>query len=106
VPYDHAIEGTEEIFSGCSETHCAQRNTHMPKMKKATRKRGFVVLRKIRAGTWELLGKFDYRPGSTSRTARYLAVREATNGKARPGEVYAAVPRSEWRVALDWQLPG
>ncbi len=30
---------------------------------------------------------------------------EATGGKAKAGEVYAAVFRSEWRVAMDWQPP-
>ncbi|MFZ0829755.1 MAG: hypothetical protein WCB18_09775 [Thermoplasmata archaeon] len=75
----------------------------MPETKKPSTKRFFVVLRKIRGNKWELIGEFDYRPGSTSQTARFLAVREASQGKARQGEVYAAVPRSEWRVALDWQ---
>jgi hypothetical protein len=27
---------------------------------------------------------------------------DATEGKAKPGEVYAAILRSEWRVSLDW----
>jgi hypothetical protein len=30
---------------------------------------------------------------------------EASGGTARRGDVYAAVLRSEWRVAQDWQPP-
>ena len=30
---------------------------------------------------------------------------DATGGAAKAGEVYAAVLRSEWRVALDWDPP-
>jgi hypothetical protein len=37
----------------------------------------------------------------TARAARAQAILDATKGKATPGEVYAAVLRSEWRVALD-----
>jgi hypothetical protein len=37
---------------------------------------GFVVIRQVEGGRWEVLG-----------------------------EVYAAVQRSEWRVALDWSPP-
>jgi hypothetical protein len=62
---------------------------------------GYVVLRHVRGNQWELVGEADRRPGHTARRARAQAVIDATNGKARPGEVYAAVPRSEWRVALD-----
>jgi hypothetical protein len=61
----------------------------------------FVVLKK--AGTkWELLGEFPRRRGLTARAARTRAILDATNGKAKAGEEYAAVLRSEWRVAQDW----
>ena len=62
---------------------------------------GYVVLRDVGGGNWELVGEADRRPGHTARAARAQAIREATGGKAKPGEVYAAVLRSEWRVALD-----
>jgi hypothetical protein len=38
----------------------------------------------------------------TARAARSQAIPDATQGKAKAGDVYAAVLRSEWRVALDW----
>ena len=65
----------------------------------------FVVLRQVGAGEWELLVEFERRPGLTARAARSAAIAEATDGKAKEGEVYAAVLGSEWRVALDWAPP-
>lgn len=60
---------------------------------------GYVVLREVEDGHWYLVGDVDRQPGLTARASRVQAVQDATNGTARPGEVYAAVPRSEWRVA-------
>lgn len=65
----------------------------------------FVVLRKGADGRWELLGEFQRKPGATAKAARTHAILEATQGKAKAGESYAAVLRSEWRVALDWTPP-
>jgi hypothetical protein len=67
---------------------------------------GFVVLREVRDGQWELLGEFERKRGLPARAARSQAILDATGGKAKAGDVYAAVLRSEWRVALDWQPPG
>jgi hypothetical protein len=64
---------------------------------------GFVVLREIGEGRWQLLGEFERKPGMTARAARSQAILDATGGNAKAGEVYAAVLRSEWRVALDWR---
>jgi hypothetical protein len=66
---------------------------------------GFVVLRQVGEGRWELLGEFERKPGMTARAARSQAIQDATEGRAKAGEVYAAVLRSEWRVALDWLPP-
>jgi hypothetical protein len=66
---------------------------------------GFVVLRRVGEGRWELLGEFARQPGLTARAARSQAILEATRGRAKAGEAYAAVLRSEWRVALDWEPP-
>ncbi|HEY7397519.1 MAG TPA: hypothetical protein VH538_04400 [Gaiellaceae bacterium] len=63
---------------------------------------GFVVLRDLGGGTWQLLGEVPRRRGLPARAARSRAIMDATEGKAKRGEVYAAVLRSEWRVALDW----
>jgi hypothetical protein len=62
---------------------------------------GYVVLRKVGDDTWELVGEVERQPGQTARKARAQAIADATGGKAKPGEVYAAVLRSEWRIALD-----
>jgi hypothetical protein len=66
---------------------------------------GFVVLREVGAGRWRLLGEVERKPGMTARAARTQAILDATQGKAKAGEIYAAVLRSEWRVAMDWLPP-
>jgi hypothetical protein len=66
---------------------------------------GFVVLRQVREGQWKLLGEFERKAGTTVRSARTQAILDATRGKAKAGEIYAAVLRSEWRVAQDWLPP-
>jgi hypothetical protein len=72
------------------------------KRRAATARPGFVVLQEVRKGQWRLVGEADRQPGRTARAARAQAIRDATEGKAKSGEVYAAVLRSEWRIALDW----
>lgn len=62
---------------------------------------GYVVLRQVDQDQWQLVGEADRRPGQPARKAREQAVLDATGGKAETGEVYAAVLRSEWRIALD-----
>lgn len=63
---------------------------------------GFVVLRQLPDGQWQLLGEVQRRRGLTSWAARSAAINEVTGGAARAGETYAAVLRSEWRIPLDW----
>lgn len=65
----------------------------------------FVVLRELKDGNWQLLGEVPRRRGLAARAARSRAILDATGGTAKPGEVYAAVLRSEWRVAKDWAHP-
>jgi hypothetical protein len=67
-----------------------------------TRRPGYVVLQEVSEGTWRLVGEADRQPGRTARAARAQAIQDATGGRARPGDVYAAVLRSEWRIALEW----
>ena len=76
----------------------------MPDAKQRS-KPGFVVLRQVGEGRWKLLGEFERKAGLSARAARSHAIAEATGGKAKAGEVYAAVLRSEWRVAVDWLPP-
>jgi hypothetical protein len=66
---------------------------------------GFVVLRHVGGDEWQLLGEIERKPGLTARAARTQAILDATRGRAKAGEAYAAVLRSEWRIALDWQPP-
>jgi hypothetical protein len=66
---------------------------------------GFVVLREVGDGKWELLGEVPRRQGLPARAARGRAILDATAGAANAGDVYAAVLRSEWRIALDWAPP-
>ena len=66
---------------------------------------GFVVLRLVEGNSWQLLGEVQRKRGLPARAARSQAILDATDGAARPGDVYAAVLRSEWRVALDWKHP-
>jgi hypothetical protein len=61
----------------------------------------YVVLRQTGERQWLFVGEAERRPGLTARAARAQAIQDATAGKAKPGEVYAAVLRSEWRIALD-----
>jgi hypothetical protein len=60
---------------------------------------GYVVLREVEPGHWNVVGDVDRRPGMTARLSRVRAVEDAIGGTASEGDVYAAVPRSEWRVA-------
>ena len=62
---------------------------------------GFVILRQVGKDRWQLLGEVRRRQGLPARAARTQAIVDATSGKAKAGEVYAAVLRSEWRVAMD-----
>ena len=66
-----------------------------------TRKPGFVVLRQLDDDTWKVVGEVPRRPGLPARKARAQAVADATGGEAAANDRYAAVLRSEWRIALD-----
>lgn len=66
---------------------------------------GFVVLKQTATGQWQWLGDVRRKPGLTARAARAQAILEASGGKAKAGEIYAAVLRSEWLVAQQWSPP-
>ena len=72
---------------------------------KKTSAPGFVVLQQISNGQWRMLGEVPRKQGLTARAARSQAILDATIGAAQPGEVYAAILRSEWRIATDWIPP-
>jgi hypothetical protein len=73
----------------------------LPVAESAAGKPGFVVFRRLDCGCWELVGEAARRPGLTARKARAQAVRDAAGREPSSGEHYAAVLRSEWRIALD-----
>ena len=70
-------------------------------MVEAGRKPGYVVLRQVGKDKWEFVGDVDRLPGRTARDARAQAIRDATGGKAKVGEIYRAILRSEWRIAAE-----
>jgi hypothetical protein len=61
----------------------------------------YVVFRQVGKDTWQVVGEVNRRPGQTARAARAQAIQDATGGKAKAGEVYRAVLRSEWRIAAE-----
>jgi hypothetical protein len=65
----------------------------------------FVVLRQVGGGEWQLLGEVPRKRSLPARAARTQAILDATGGSAQAREVYAAVLRSEWRIALDCTPP-
>ncbi len=72
------------------------------KQRGPTAKAGFVVLQEVAENQLRLIGEANRQPGRTARVARAQTIRDATKGKAKDGEVYAAVLRSEWQIAQDW----
>ena len=66
---------------------------------------GFVVFRKLDDDTWRLVAEVPRQRGLTARAARTRAILDATNGQVEATDVYAAVLRSEWRVALASPTP-
>jgi hypothetical protein len=75
-----------------------------PKGKQASAP-GFIVLHRMPDGQWRMLGEVPRKRGLTARAARSQAILDATRGAAKAGEVYAAILRSEWRIAMDWTPP-
>jgi hypothetical protein len=72
-----------------------------PIMGRAGGKPGYVVFEQVGEDTWRLIGDVDRLPGRTARAARAQAIHDATGGKAKTGDAYRAVLRSEWRIAAD-----
>jgi len=62
----------------------------------------YVVLREVAKDTWQVVGEVERRPGLPARRGRAKAVEDALGRPPSEGERFAAIPRSEWRVGLDW----
>ena len=61
----------------------------------------YVVLQQTREGEWRVLGEATRRPGLPARKSRAQAVRDVLGRDPEDGEVFAVLPRSEWRLSLD-----
>jgi hypothetical protein len=62
---------------------------------------GYVVFRQVGKDRWQLVGEVDRKPGQIAKRARAQAIEDATRGKAKPGEVYRALLRSESKIASE-----
>jgi hypothetical protein len=67
----------------------------------AARKPGYVVLKQVSTDRWVQVGDVDKQPGLPARRARQQAIQDATDGKAKPGESYRVILRSEWKLAAE-----
>lgn len=62
---------------------------------------GYVVLQQLDDDEWRLVGEVDRRPGLPARRSRAQAVRDVLGREPADDEVFAVLPRSEWRLGLD-----
>jgi hypothetical protein len=62
----------------------------------------YVVLQQVAKDTWRVVGEVARRPGLPARRGRAQAVEDVLGRPPSDGEAYAVIPRSEWRVGLDW----
>lgn len=67
----------------------------------SSKRPGYVVLQHVSGDEWRLVGEADRRPGLPARKSRAQALRDVVGRDKETGEVFAVVPRSEWRVGLD-----
>ena len=75
----------------------------MTAVQKDTRPRpAYIVLREIAEDTWQVVGEVQRRPGLPARRGRAKAVEDVLGRSPADGERLAVIPRSEWRVGLDW----
>jgi len=61
----------------------------------------YVVLQRLGPEEWRVLGEVGRRPGLPARRSRGQAVRDVLGREPEPGEKFAVLPRSEWRLSLD-----
>jgi hypothetical protein len=48
------------------------------------------------------MGEIGRRPGLPARRSRGQAIRDVLGREPRPDEKFAVLPRSEWRLSLDY----
>jgi hypothetical protein len=61
----------------------------------------YVVLQQLRDADWRVMGEVKRRPGLPARRSRAQAIRDVLGREPLDGEVFAVLPRSEWRLSLD-----
>jgi hypothetical protein len=61
----------------------------------------YVVFRQVGEADWRLIGEVKRRPGLPARRSRAQAIRDVLGREPRDDEVFAVLPRSEWRLSLD-----
>lgn len=59
------------------------------------------MLQQVGGDEWRMIGEVDRRPGLPARKSRGQAVRDLIGREVKDGEIFAVLPRSEWRNALD-----
>jgi hypothetical protein len=62
----------------------------------------YVVLQQFGPEKWRVLGEVGRRPGLPARRSRGQAVRDVLGREPEAGEKFAVLPRSEWRLSLDY----
>ncbi len=62
----------------------------------------YVVLQQAGADEWRVLGEVARRAGMPARKSRGQAIRDVLGREPKDGEVFAVLPRSEWRLGLDY----
>jgi hypothetical protein len=61
----------------------------------------YVVLQQLPDTDWRVIGEVKRRPGLPARRSRAQAIRDVLGREPQDGEVFAVLPRSEWRLSLD-----
>ena len=61
----------------------------------------YVVFQQLKGDDWRVIGEVDRRPGLPARKSRAQAIRDVLGREPLDGEVFAVLPRSEWRLSLD-----
>lgn len=59
------------------------------------------MLQQVQGDEWRLVGEADRRPGLPARRSRGQAIRDVIGRDPADGEVFAVLPRSEWKNGLD-----
>jgi hypothetical protein len=62
----------------------------------------YVVLREVGPDRWEVVGEVARRPGLPARRSRAQAIADVLGRTPRADEKFAVLPRSEWRLSLDY----